>query len=428
MAQQGIPGLVQVPPSDRQLFRRRVARLALVIVAVLGGLSLLNEWLPSADTTTDCEVGLDSEVSPDSREACGKPEPNQSATETQALQSDFDVAEVSQGTGQAESQKPLSMPATAAIRPTTQHEPKQSLPTGPQTSATDSSVRPVVTPREDTPAASQPAPKPAAAPTPDKPAAPAPTTNQTAAKPAPAPPSDKPAAQATAAAKPPAPAPDSAASQPAPKPAATPTPDKPAAPAPTTNQTAAKPAPAPPPDKPAAPAQTTAAAKPPAPVSDSATSQPAPKPAATPTPDKSADTAQVAPDKPTASASDASPGQPAPNQPPDKRLAEKGNAFAQYRLGKFYAKHKGPESAESLSWYKKASAGLRRLADAGNGQAMYVLGVMYAFGRGVQRDTEEARRWLTKAVKLNVKEARPVLARVERSRLTESERAGNDGG
>ncbi len=368
MAQQGIPGLVQVPPSDRQLFRRRVARLALVIVAVLGGLSLLNEWLPSADTTTDCEVGLDSEVSPDSREACGKPEPNQSATETQALQSDFDVAEVSQGTGQAESQKPLSMPATAAIRPTTQHEPKQSLPTGPQTSATDSSVRPVVTPREDTPAASQPAPKPAAAPTPDKPAAPAPTTNQTAAKPAPAPPPDKPAAQATA------------------------------------------------------------AAKPPAPVSDSATSQPAPKPAATPTPDKSADTAQVAPDKPTASASDASPGQPAPNQPPDKRLAEKGNAFAQYRLGKFYAKHKGPESAESLSWYKKASAGLRRLADAGNGQAMYVLGVMYAFGRGVQRDTEEARRWLTKAVKLNVKEARPVLARVERSRLTESERAGNDGG
>jgi hypothetical protein len=113
------------------------------------------------------------------------------------------------------------------------------------------------------------------------------------------------------------------------------------------------------------------------------------------------------------SAASVPPTKPTSHPTPDAKLAEQGDAFAQYRLGKFYAKQNGHEAPESISWYKKASKGLRRLAEAGNGQAMYVLGVMYAYGRGVTRNTEEARRWLTQAVKQNVRAAQPVLASLE---------------
>ena len=108
------------------------------------------------------------------------------------------------------------------------------------------------------------------------------------------------------------------------------------------------------------------------------------------------------------------PAKKSPSNPnPDAQLAEQGDAFAQYRLGKYYAKQKGQQAPESISWYKKASTGLRRLAEAGNGQAMYVLGVMYAYGRGVTRNTEEARHWLSQAVRHNVTAARPVLDGLE---------------
>jgi len=94
----------------------------------------------------------------------------------------------------------------------------------------------------------------------------------------------------------------------------------------------------------------------------------------------------------------------------DARLAEQGDAFAQYRLGRYYAQRDGRQAPESVSWYKKASPGLHRLAETGNGQAMYVLGVMYAYGRGVPRSTNEARRWLTMAVEHKITAAQVVLA------------------
>jgi len=97
----------------------------------------------------------------------------------------------------------------------------------------------------------------------------------------------------------------------------------------------------------------------------------------------------------------------------DVRLAEQGDAFAQYRLGRHYARRDGRQTPESVSWYKKASPGLHRLAETGNGQAMYVLGVMYAYGRGVARDTEQARRWLTRAIEQKVTAAQPVLANLQ---------------
>ena len=104
---------------------------------------------------------------------------------------------------------------------------------------------------------------------------------------------------------------------------------------------------------------------------------------------------------------------PASSPSPDARLAEQGDAFAQYRLGRFYAQHGGPHARESVSWYVKASGGLRRLAEAGDGEAMYVLGVMYAFGRGVAKDREQARLWLTQAVDQQVPAAHLVLARLD---------------
>ncbi|MDC8450964.1 MAG: sel1 repeat family protein [Nitrospira sp.] len=100
---------------------------------------------------------------------------------------------------------------------------------------------------------------------------------------------------------------------------------------------------------------------------------------------------------------------PSQNPNVDVRLAEQGDAFAQYRLGRYYARRDGRQTPESVSWYKKASPGLHRLAETGNGQAMYVLGVMYAYGRGVARDTKQARHWLTQAVEHKVMAAQPVL-------------------
>ena len=114
------------------------------------------------------------------------------------------------------------------------------------------------------------------------------------------------------------------------------------------------------------------------------------------------------------------PAKKSPSNPnPDAQLAEQGDAFAQYRLGKYYAKQKGRQAPESISWYKKASTGLRRMAEAGNGQAMYVLGVMYAYGRGVTRNTKEARHWLSQAVRHHVTAAQPVLDGLEAKEAVE---------
>lgn len=101
---------------------------------------------------------------------------------------------------------------------------------------------------------------------------------------------------------------------------------------------------------------------------------------------------------------------PVVNQESDIHLAEQGDPFAQYRLGRHFAQQEGRQAPESVSWYKKAFVGLHRLAEAGNGQAMYVLGVMYAYGRGVERDLSQARRWLTQAVEHKITAAQPVLA------------------
>jgi uncharacterized protein len=111
---------------------------------------------------------------------------------------------------------------------------------------------------------------------------------------------------------------------------------------------------------------------------------------------------------------------PASRPSHDARLAEQGDAFAQYRLGRFYARLGGSHAPESVSWYVKASGGLLHLAETGNGEAMYVLGVMYAFGRGVAKDREQARLWLTQAVDREISAAHLVLAGLDGHRSGDS--------
>lgn len=291
MAKQDFPGLVLVPPSDRQIVRRRLARWTLFIVAVIGGISALNIWLPSPDQTANCQPGSDLAASPGSHEGCGQAD--QPLTEAESLPSDFTVVNASQRTNQAEPHSPMPTPALDPGRLAIQHAAKPASPAKPQSPAKIPAVRTAAAPRAEQPA-----------------------TTRTAEKP-----------------------------------------------------------------------------------SSNLNLSP-----------------NLSPNS-----------NPSSNPIPDAHLAERGDAFAQYRLGRFYAQHGGPEAPEAVSWYMKASNGLRRLAETGNGEAMYVLGVMYAFGRGVQKDTEEARRWLTQAVEHQIPAARPVLASLEKHRIAQSDRASQGG-
>lgn len=277
MAKPEYPGLVLVPPSDRSLLKRRLAKWAILISSVIVGLSALNIWLPSPDRTRDCETGGDT--------GSGSPLRHDCTQTAQAIAAAPDPqAEVIVGQ-QAATEVPKRM-----------------------ASSQSRAAMPVVAP-----------------PSPERP-------------------SEQPPAQPVVA-------------------QATTTP-----PAPSGN-----------------PAQTHIVAS--SPENGSAASVPDPSPVTSHTSSQTN---------------------------PDVILAEQGDAFAQYRLGRFFAQQNGSHSQESVSWYIKAADGLRRLASAGNGKAMYVLGVMYAFGRGVVQDKEKARSWLTQAVAHQVPAAGPVLASLDK--------------
>ena len=71
-----------------------------------------------------------------------------------------------------------------------------------------------------------------------------------------------------------------------------------------------------------------------------------------------------------------------------RRLAEQGNAEAQFSLGLMYDNGEGvPENdAEAMRWYRLA-------AEQDDADAQVNLGVMYANGEGVPEDDAEAVRW-----------------------------------
>jgi hypothetical protein len=74
------------------------------------------------------------------------------------------------------------------------------------------------------------------------------------------------------------------------------------------------------------------------------------------------------------------------------KLAEQGDAKAQYKLGYFYNAGYGvPENyAEAVKWYRKAAV-------QGHADAQFSLGFMYNVGRGVPKNDTEAVKWWRKA-------------------------------
>ncbi len=277
MAKQSYPGLVQVPPSDRWIFRHRLMRWSFVLIAVIWGASAITAWRASSDHNTDCQVGTGLEVSSAIQEKCGPPSQSVTAVPTSPPQSPPSVTDVSPSTRSLEPQRSKSIPAPIAKR-----------------SATPSSTTHV--------------------------------------------------SKAT--------------------------------------------------------------------LSNLSANLSATAHATAPSPANSPIVLTIPPPTPPqeyASAAKYAAESPSPSSNPDIRLAEQGDAFAQYRLGRFYAKQDGLEAPESVHWYRKAFDGLRRLAKDGNGEAMHVLGVMYAFGRGVPKDNDQAWRWLTQATEHEVPAARHVL-------------------
>ena len=75
-----------------------------------------------------------------------------------------------------------------------------------------------------------------------------------------------------------------------------------------------------------------------------------------------------------------------------RRLADKGDANAQYQLGHIYAYGEGVAQnyAEALTWLEKAAAN-------GSVNAQTELGGMYEQGKGVPRDYSAALKWYRKA-------------------------------
>lgn len=75
-----------------------------------------------------------------------------------------------------------------------------------------------------------------------------------------------------------------------------------------------------------------------------------------------------------------------------RRLAEQGDAGAQFRLGIMYRYGEGVlrDQSRAASWY-------RRAAEKGYGLAQLQLGYHYEFGWGVQKDLAEAIRWQRRA-------------------------------
>lgn len=78
-----------------------------------------------------------------------------------------------------------------------------------------------------------------------------------------------------------------------------------------------------------------------------------------------------------------------------RRLAELGNAKAQYDLGNVCHWNGGGQRGvgdrkESVKWYTMA-------AEQGNAKAQYELGICYRQGEGVDTDEKEGFKWLTKS-------------------------------
>jgi TPR repeat protein len=75
-----------------------------------------------------------------------------------------------------------------------------------------------------------------------------------------------------------------------------------------------------------------------------------------------------------------------------RALAEQGNAEAEYKLGRMYAKGEGvpQDYVQAVAWFRKA-------AEQGNAKGQNAMGAMYGSGQGVPQDYVQAIVWLRRA-------------------------------
>jgi hypothetical protein len=76
-----------------------------------------------------------------------------------------------------------------------------------------------------------------------------------------------------------------------------------------------------------------------------------------------------------------------------KKLADDGNAEAQFKMGRIYEEG----LAGGLEDYKEAARWYLKAAEKGNAQAQYKMGTLYTLGKGVPKDRLEAAKWFGKA-------------------------------
>lgn len=87
-------------------------------------------------------------------------------------------------------------------------------------------------------------------------------------------------------------------------------------------------------------------------------------------------------------------------------LAERGDARAQYALGRMYEKGRGVERdfGTAAGWYRKA-------AEQGHADSEYRLAAAYLYGLGVKKDETAALSWLRAAANNGQKRAQKVLGK-----------------
>ena len=133
------------------------------------------------------------------------------------------------------------------------------------------------------------------------------------------------------------------------------------------------------------------------------------------------------------------------------KLAKKGNAEAEFKVGEMYETGFGvkADKAEALNWITKAADqghetasfkllywdvekngintankakvdDLKAKAKSGNPQAEYYIGKMYARGVGMKKDTDKAITWLNKAALVGVLEAEREMTNVRESSRAEA--------
>lgn len=100
---------------------------------------------------------------------------------------------------------------------------------------------------------------------------------------------------------------------------------------------------------------------------------------------------------------------PHPDFPPPSfedllEKAEKGDAHAQYLLGRRYNFGDGVtrNREKAVEWHTRA-------ANQGHATAQYVLGLMYSAGEGVHQDTKQAVAWISRSAEQGLAEAQYAL-------------------